>query len=79
MKTLKEFTVELVEFVESIENGMGWIDDDYIDESWENMFGYELLEWRLDMLYCALREKDLIRDGGILEMHNVGCDCYNCL
>lgn len=61
MKTLKEFTTELIQFVESIENGIGWIEDEYIDESWEMMFGYELLEYRLDMLYCALREKNLIK------------------
>lgn len=60
MKSLKEFTEELVKFVENIENGMGWIEDDFIDESWGNMFGYELLENRLDMLYLALNEKNLI-------------------
>lgn len=62
MKSLKEFTTELVQFVEHIERGIGWIEDDFIEESWENMFGYELLESRLDMLYLALNENNLINE-----------------
>ncbi len=49
-------------FAANINNGIGWISEEYVFESWNNMFGQELNDEELSLLINNLEANGLIEN-----------------
>jgi len=61
---LEEFQIKVGYFIDDVHQGFGWIDDDRIEieQQFNNYSGKSLSDDRYQILYNALKERDLLYD-----------------